>query len=63
MISKPIVSPGHTVGTLYGEHEYLTDVLNQLDKDGFRPVMSELMIRAAGAAPQEIRMLMVCVDK
>lgn len=63
VISKPIDGPGHTLGTLYGEHEYLTAMLNQLDKDGLRPVISELLTQGTGGGREEIRMLMVCVDK
>lgn len=63
VISKPVQSPGHNVGTLYGEHEYLTAMLNQLDADGLKPVMSELLVAAAGSVREETRLLMVCVEK
>jgi hypothetical protein len=63
VISKPVPSPGHTVGTLYGEHEYLTSMLNQLDADGLKPVMTQVLPFGTGSAREELRLLMVCVEK
>lgn len=63
VISKPVVRPGHTVGTSYTEHAHLTEMLNQLDADGLKPVMSQILTAAAGTAGEDIRLLMVCVEK
>ena len=38
-------------------------MMNQLDKDGLRPLMTELLTRTAEGLPDEIRMLVVCVPK
>ncbi|MCU0863623.1 MAG: hypothetical protein MUC36_07535 [Planctomycetes bacterium] len=63
VISKQIQSPAHRVGTSYREHEELTEMMNQLDKDGLRPLMTELLTQTAPGLPDEIRMLVVCVPK
>ena len=63
VVSKSLRTPGHTVGTLYKEHEYLTEMMNQLDKDGLRPVMTELLASGAGGASEDVRMLVVCLPK
>jgi hypothetical protein len=63
VVSKPIQSPGHTVGTLYKEHQYLTEMMNQLDKDGLRPVLTELLRNSFGGAAEDVRMLVVCLPK
>jgi hypothetical protein len=63
VVSKPLVSPGHRVGTLYTEHEELTEMMNQLDKEGLRPVLSELLRAGSGRGAEEVRMLVLCVAK
>lgn len=63
VISKAVQNPSHTVGTLYREHEYLTEMLNQLDADGLKPVMTQVLTFEAGGPREELRLLMVCVEK
>ena len=42
-------------GTLHKEHEYRTERMNQLDKGGLRPVMTELLASGVGGAAEEVR--------
>ncbi len=63
VVSKPIATPGHKVGTLYTEHEYLTEMMNHLDEQGLRPVFSELLGPAANQVGGDVRMLLLCVEK
>lgn len=63
VVSKPFGVPGHKVGTLYTEHEYLTEMVNQLDQDGLRPVFSELLGAATESRNEGSRLLLVCVPK
>lgn len=59
-LTKPIVGLGYTAGTLYREHEYLGAALNDLDRKGFVPVMTEVMTEQARGLPAVQRMLLVC---
>ncbi len=63
VLSRPIAVPGRKVGTLYTEHEYLTEMANQLDQDGLRPVFTELLPAGIGQGDQEVRLLLLCVPK
>lgn len=63
VLSKPITLPGHKVGTLYTEHEYLTEMANQLDQEGLRPVFSELLPAGIERGDLGVRLLLLCVPK
>jgi hypothetical protein len=41
-------------GTLHKEQEYRTERMNQLDKDGLRPVMTALLASGVGGASQAV---------
>lgn len=63
--SKPLGSRGYRVGTLYTENEDLTEMLNQLDKEGLRPIFSDVVTwRGINEnTVDDVRLLMICVDK
>lgn len=60
VISKPIVGLGYTAGDLYREHEYLSAMFNQLDRDGLVPVLTNVMTQTLEGREDEDRMLVVC---
>ena len=60
VISKPIVGLGWTAGTLYREHEYLSAMFNELDRDGLEPMQWQVMTQRAAGLVDEDRMLVLC---
>jgi hypothetical protein len=60
VISKPVIGLGWEAGTLYREHEYLSAMCNQLDRDGLDPVLMQVMTeRLQGKEPAD-RMIVLC---
>lgn len=60
VISKPLVGLGWTADKPYSEHEYLTAMFNQLDRDNLQPVLLQIMTE--GLTPED-RMLVLCRSK
>lgn len=64
-MSKGIVTPGQRPNEISREHEYLTSVFNDLDAQGFVPVMMDVVTQGDGddVPGTEHRMILVCVPK
>ncbi|MCB9877840.1 MAG: hypothetical protein H6835_09585 [Planctomycetes bacterium] len=60
VLSDPVTPLAQQAGKLYREHEYLSAMFNQLDKDGLVPVSTELLrVQDQQQFPVE-RLLVVC---
>lgn len=64
-MSKEIVTPGQRPDEISREHEYLTNVLNDLDAQGYMPVMMDVLTQGDGddTPGTEHRMVLICVPK
>ena len=60
VISKPLVGLSWTAGTLYGEHEYLGAMFNELERDGLEPLTWQIMTQRAAGLVDEDRLLVWC---
>lgn len=60
VISDPVTPLAQQAGTLLREHEYLSAMFNQLEKDGLVPISTELLrVQDQQQFPVE-RLLVVC---
>lgn len=64
VISKQITTLGGRAVSSYEEHEYLTEMWNQLDKDGLKPLMTQMFSQATNSPHlSDTRMVVVCIPK